>query len=428
MSGAISAGAYTAGVLDYLIEALDAWEKKKREGAAVPDHRIGLKVMSGASAGSITAAIGVIALCDEDQKPHFYDDPKTKQRYHYYLPKLYESWVVRPTFVADSSSNNSGASSGTAKTAKPSDLLALGDLEPSNDPFPGIFEHCCEVDPRKSDGEPPVASLLNVRVLAEISEQALDVKKVKAEPRAYIADPLHIYMTLTNLRGVPYKVAFTGGYYHMITHGDRVHYAVHGAGAWRAPSPDFPEGDPQAESEFAKNDALREIDAAWLAEVDAQGVGKKQWRDFAVKALASSAFPVGLAPRLVTMNLDRDYLGRRFPCDTLVDKARVAMPFPDFTKGVREEKPFYFTSADGGIIDNDPFEYAHFAIKEGKGLTQPVPSTPHEVTRAVLSRGEAHPQSRRARKRPGEHRFGPIPFAYESGALQARRALPRRRS
>ena len=29
MAGAISAGAYSGGVLDFLIEALDAWEKEK---------------------------------------------------------------------------------------------------------------------------------------------------------------------------------------------------------------------------------------------------------------------------------------------------------------------------------------------------------------------------------------------------------------
>ena len=29
MAGAISAGAYTAGVMDFLIQALDAWEKIK---------------------------------------------------------------------------------------------------------------------------------------------------------------------------------------------------------------------------------------------------------------------------------------------------------------------------------------------------------------------------------------------------------------
>ena len=31
MAGAVSAGAYTAGVMDYLIEALDEWEKQKKE-------------------------------------------------------------------------------------------------------------------------------------------------------------------------------------------------------------------------------------------------------------------------------------------------------------------------------------------------------------------------------------------------------------
>jgi hypothetical protein len=64
MSGAISAGAYTAGVLDFLIEALDAWEDARNgpDADTVPNHRVGIKVMSGASAGAITAAISAIAL------------------------------------------------------------------------------------------------------------------------------------------------------------------------------------------------------------------------------------------------------------------------------------------------------------------------------------------------------------------------------
>ena len=50
MSGAISAGAYTAGVLDFLIEALDAWEDARNgpDADTVPGHRVGIKVMSGA--------------------------------------------------------------------------------------------------------------------------------------------------------------------------------------------------------------------------------------------------------------------------------------------------------------------------------------------------------------------------------------------
>jgi len=34
LSGAISAGAYTAGVLDYLFQALNAWERERESGSA----------------------------------------------------------------------------------------------------------------------------------------------------------------------------------------------------------------------------------------------------------------------------------------------------------------------------------------------------------------------------------------------------------
>ena len=61
LAGAISAGAYTAGVIDFLIEALEAWEQARGQ-AGVPDHRTGLKVMAGASAGAITGAVSLIAL------------------------------------------------------------------------------------------------------------------------------------------------------------------------------------------------------------------------------------------------------------------------------------------------------------------------------------------------------------------------------
>src|SRR5690349_1151112 len=66
MAGAISAGAYTAGVIDFLIEALDEWEAAKRHARENPDdpksrecpmHEVKIKVMAGASAGGMTAAI-----------------------------------------------------------------------------------------------------------------------------------------------------------------------------------------------------------------------------------------------------------------------------------------------------------------------------------------------------------------------------------
>ena len=61
LAGAISAGAYTAGVLDFLFQALDEWEKH-RGVSSTPQHRVVIKVITGASAGAITGALGPVAL------------------------------------------------------------------------------------------------------------------------------------------------------------------------------------------------------------------------------------------------------------------------------------------------------------------------------------------------------------------------------
>ncbi len=55
MAGAVSAGAYTAGVLDYLFETLERWEAEKIKGG-VPTHKVVLDIMGGASAGGMCAA------------------------------------------------------------------------------------------------------------------------------------------------------------------------------------------------------------------------------------------------------------------------------------------------------------------------------------------------------------------------------------
>ena len=61
MAGAISAGAYSAGVMDFLMEALDAYEEaKKLDGWDGPVHDVRIPVMTGASAGGMTAAISAL--------------------------------------------------------------------------------------------------------------------------------------------------------------------------------------------------------------------------------------------------------------------------------------------------------------------------------------------------------------------------------
>jgi predicted acylesterase/phospholipase RssA len=65
MAGAVSAGAYTAGVVDFLIQALDQWHEGKRgDDPRCPRHDVSLKVMAGASAGGMSAAIAAAQLCE----------------------------------------------------------------------------------------------------------------------------------------------------------------------------------------------------------------------------------------------------------------------------------------------------------------------------------------------------------------------------
>src|ERR1700742_4293803 len=76
MAGAVSAGAYTAGVLDFLTEALEEWEKAKvafrthlknpAPGVEFPNpvplHAVSIEAFSGASAGGMCAAIAAVMI------------------------------------------------------------------------------------------------------------------------------------------------------------------------------------------------------------------------------------------------------------------------------------------------------------------------------------------------------------------------------
>jgi hypothetical protein len=95
-------------VLDFLFQALSEWEAHRGQ-AGVPDHRVVLKVIAGASAGAITGALGAIALArglhprefTSDQITDCYPDRyKAHQKFQCVLPSLYQTWVVLPSMVS----------------------------------------------------------------------------------------------------------------------------------------------------------------------------------------------------------------------------------------------------------------------------------------------------------------------------------------
>lgn len=176
LAGAVSAGAYTAGVLDFLFEALDRWSEAKQRGDDVPSHEVVLRVVAGASAGGINGAIAA-AVC-RYKFPH---GPKADNPF-------YAAWV---------------------KGADIDKLLDPGDLEGD-----GIFR-----------------SVLNCDSLVEIADAAIGYTAESA-PRArdrWLADGFRLMLTLTNLSGVSYAVRLAGGSglaHQMTLHRDHIAFQV----------------------------------------------------------------------------------------------------------------------------------------------------------------------------------------------------------
>jgi hypothetical protein len=158
MAGAVSAGAYTAGVLDFLMEALEQWyAAKSLPNPAVPMHDIALDVFSGASAGGMCAAIASVMV--QGTFDHIRDpsDPNV----HGTSNIFFESWVNKIDIEP---------------------LLQDNDL---------------------AEGK-PVISLLDSSIIDEIAEYAIAPGAAAARP--YISKSLTLFLTLTNVRGTPFSL------------------------------------------------------------------------------------------------------------------------------------------------------------------------------------------------------------------------------
>src|SRR4051812_17876963 len=90
LAGSVSAGAYIAGVMDFLIQALDQWERAKDgPDPDCPRHDVSLRVLAGASGGGITAAIAAAQLGQAFEPVTHLPAPGPVNN------KFFESWVER---------------------------------------------------------------------------------------------------------------------------------------------------------------------------------------------------------------------------------------------------------------------------------------------------------------------------------------------
>jgi len=328
MAGAISAGAYTAGVLDFLLQALAEWEQaRKAEDNATPPHQVTIEVMAGSSAGGMTAAITAAALCSGlnpvTSKPA--PDAAIDNR-------LFSSWVQQVDLAPMLSNED----------------LAKKDM--------------------------PVVSLLNSTPLDRIAEQALTFT-TNCERPAYISEVLHLLLTVSNLRGVPYVIGLEGDVavgHGMSMHADYMHFALSDQGMKRPPG---------------------------ATALDRKRANSANWRLLGQAALATGAFPVGLAPRTLSRKLrllegaiDDDYAEREWMISVIpnsgetdcrcqgVAKFPPAWP-PESLHLDRGPFEYQFLCVDGGLMNNEPLELARRLLK---GDDDHNPRDPGQAKRALL--------------------------------------------
>lgn len=242
MAGAVSAGAYTAGVMDYLLEALEAYEKK-RGTAGYPSHKIEIPVIGGASAGGMTSIITAAAL---QQGITPIKEPGADLMAERPENMLYHSWV-------DLTDEDMFAK-----------MLETGDIKNAD-----------------------VESALDCRFIDEVAKRTITPGKPdKIDWRArpgYISPDLKLFTTLSNLQGFNYDVRFNSADtgvqqrpYYMALHNDYACFQLNWTKGAKTP-------------------------AGWMPLNIEHGESAKQAMQ---SAMATGAFPVGLKAREVTRTTD----------------------------------------------------------------------------------------------------------------------------
>jgi hypothetical protein len=356
MAGAVSAGAYSAGVLDFLMEALSEWQKAKARGEDVPQHDVFISAISGTSAGGITAALGLASLAGGVRSVETpAANPKQTWTVRRVLPELYDVWVKNTKLFAG---RNDPEQAGSVDGYR--SLLDIGDLQPGKLP----------------------ASLLNSEMLTRTARATLSSIRPTGVRYPFFTDPTHLFLTHTNLDGIPYPIAFEDDRYFMNLHEDRSHFAVTGLGEHR-----FPEKECQWLSQWG--DTGEEINVATLSKLQGapadRPFAETRFEALATAALTTSAFPFGLRAREVSI-ASAGIRRRALPFDAGKFPATLAQSEPPGFPTA------HFVCVDGGTLNNEPFELVRWTIRdlrEGQNARDPI-----KANRAVILIAPFPPESK----------------------------------
>jgi hypothetical protein len=318
MAGAVSAGAYTAGFMDYLLEALELWEEKKEINRKlgknhtdydkkIPMHDVCIDVVGGASAGGMVSVMTALSM--------YKDMPHIKEPTHEKTGNiLYDSWVL-----LDDDLDNKNSSKTTFEK-----MLDTADLK---------------------NNTVGIESILNSNPIDRIAEKAFEeyakedaIKKLKAKP--FISEDLRVLVTLCSLKGISFDVVFnrikSAHFKNIPSHRMKEHMVIaHFKTSYNA--------------KRDKNDYLRfnpyDEKSRNLIKKCTKGTG---------------AFPIGLKARHFKDDFTKKYI------ESSLKRNLATKIDPDVTVNIKSSF-FNFTNVDGGTINNEPYGEVVQVLEELNG-------------------------------------------------------------
>jgi hypothetical protein len=273
------------------------------------------------------------------------------------------------------------------------------------------------------EGGGALRSILDGGALDRAADRQLGPELWDRDPYPFLADPFDLFITTTSLNGLPYRAFFeTGGEggdgHVMARHAFARHFAVHGLGA-REIGSDWLEAYRDVGVVLAVEPGRR-VDFSSRERRERETPPPDAWTELRETAMATGAFPIGLPARFV-----RSWMGEHHLFDPEGEAQGGAWPyeFParaaprvDFGAAAGEaaaDASAAYVASDGGVCNNEPFEYARYALRERaddpddpRRWLKPNAWGPEDANRAVImidafpeARASRSPIRRRARAR-----------------------------
>lgn len=318
MAGAVSAGCYTAGVMDYFLEVLDLWEKAKAgqvpeiDDNLTPKHNVVIDAIGGCSAGGMSSVItGLYALKGKINPVKTNDDKDNLS------PKnnlLYDSWVL------------------------------LLDEEKKE-----TFDKLWDLSDIKNEG---VKSLLNSDFVSEIADKVLKVDDneknletyVQKNLPSYISPDLQILLSHSIFNGVKLPVAFGNDIsrdHQKPRHITSDHYFV-------------------SHFKLNKGKPIENDDFLWFNPLS-------DTHSSVIKTctIATGAFPVGLKYKVFNKGMFSKKYIQSMVIRNLLGDFSIENPSSKHPHLVVDvEVDFMSATVDGGAINNEPYREVESLIKK----------------------------------------------------------------